>query len=117
MARGGIKQRDLCLPRTEPLNTAMGVFLPSLSHRSAMMPPIMVLKTLPPTPTINRQASMPARLVTKPHASWNTTNTTPEMEKTGYRPLISLNGARTMGARANPTQKVVIPLMTAVRDA
>jgi hypothetical protein len=77
----------------------------------------MVLKTLPPTPTRKRQASIPARLVTNPQASWNTTNTTPEMEKTGYRPLISLNGARTMGARANPTQKVVIPVKTAVLEA
>lgn len=83
----------------------------------------------PPTPWKKRATSNPAKLCVPPHASKQAnqetlvsmmnfilraktmnipTNKTPLAMKMGRRPLISEKGARTMGAKANPTQKRVM---------
>ena len=69
----------------------------------------MVEKTELPHPTKNRAINIPGyEWVTAQHI-WQMKYRIPAATKTGYRPLISENGARTIGAIAKPAQNVVMP--------
>jgi len=69
---------------------------------SETTPPTIVEKVEPPTPTRKRTTSIPAYECAKPVHSWQMTNRMPEARNTGRRPLISENGANTIGATAKP---------------
>jgi hypothetical protein len=69
----------------------------------------MVENVEPPTPRENRAINIPGKLREIAQKSWLATYRMPVVTNTGYRPLISEKGARTMGAMANPVVNVVIP--------
>lgn len=95
--------------RAAPEKSVMAVFRSLETYRSDTTPPTMVEKDEEKNPVKKRATSIPGyEWVTAQHI-WRITYMMPVTTNTGRRPLISLKGARTIGATAKPVVKVVTP--------
>lgn len=102
-------------PSPVPVNAAaenkvMAVLRSFAWYMSLRTPPTIVENVELMQPVKNRQTHMPAKVGVTAETTWKTTHSTPVTMKTGRRPLISLNGARNIGAMPKPHVKRVTPM-------